>query len=67
MHPKDAQRAIEEMNGFVLGRRPVRTGWAVRRSSIGAAAQQNGSEDEVGAGRGKESQKGQNWVGKRNQ
>uniref|UniRef100_A0A915LXG6 RRM domain-containing protein n=1 Tax=Meloidogyne javanica TaxID=6303 RepID=A0A915LXG6_MELJA len=29
---KDAQRAIEEMNGVQIGRRAIRTGWAIRRS-----------------------------------
>uniref|UniRef100_A0A914I0P7 RRM domain-containing protein n=1 Tax=Globodera rostochiensis TaxID=31243 RepID=A0A914I0P7_GLORO len=45
---EDARRAIEGLNGMLLGRRPLRTGWAVRRSSVGngGGGQQHGSEDE---------------------
>ncbi|KAL3077944.1 hypothetical protein niasHS_013473 [Heterodera schachtii] len=47
---EDAQRAIEGLNGTILGRRPLRTGWAVRRNSVGngGGGQTYGSEDEKG-------------------
>jgi hypothetical protein len=50
LHAQEAQKAIDGMNGEVLGRRPIRTGWAVRRSSTVSGASisgQSGSEEEV--------------------
>jgi hypothetical protein len=49
---QDAQRAIEGMNGVILGRRPIRTNWAVRRTSVattsgGGGGAGSGSEEEA--------------------